>query len=64
LLGEVLTNEEEKAIARADLLEISQRMTELRDMANWWRMLSPIKRQEFQLFQGDVVVYRNVLLTD
>lgn len=57
---EVVTNEQERAVVRTDLNEISERMTELRDLANWWNGLSAERQEEFRRFQDSVMVYRDL----
>jgi hypothetical protein len=57
IASEVPTNEEEKAICRANLTETATRLTELKDTVSWWRLLSNVKREEFKIFLADVNAY-------
>lgn len=52
-------NEQEKAIVRANLGEIAERLEELRGIPAWWVRLSDTNRSEFKLFAAAVTAYRN-----
>ena len=50
-------NEQDRAIARACLVQAQLAMTELRSIRDWWELLSDRRRQEFKDFGASVDSY-------
>jgi predicted deacetylase len=50
-------NEQDRAVARACLVQAQLAMTELRSIKNWWALLSERNRQEYKDFAAAVDSY-------
>ena len=54
-------SEADKAIMRANLAAIAERMAELRDMASWRRLLGIQQQYEWVVMIERLAAYRNAL---